>query len=184
LPPGDYLKIEWKDFAKGEEWLKRQSDHLFALDTTEEMPVIILNQGIHGLYQILNNKSNSGRIAAIRDATFYLIVHQVWSSLLAETLTSLSETLTGLSEATMGDEDNIDMALDELPDWQQRVIIDWAPNLYPEQNADESVSLLMSALRQNNWSRDLLCKRLPEAIQRRYRTWSGFTGLIREVSTQ
>ena len=177
LPPGDYLKIIWKDFAESEEWLRRQSDHLFALDITEEIPVIILNQGIHGAYQVLNNKSNSGRIASIRDATFYMIIHQVWSSLLAETLTSLSET-------RMGDEDNVDLVLDELPGWQQGVIIDWAPKLYPEQNADESLSLLISAIRQNNWSRDLLYKRLPEAIQRQYRTWSGFTGLIQEVGTQ
>jgi hypothetical protein len=174
LPPGDYLKIIWKDFAESEEWLRRQSDHLFALDITGETPVIVLNQGIHGAYQVLNNKSNSGTIARIRDATFYMIVHQVWSSLIAEALINLSET-------RLGDEDNVDLVLDEISGWQQGVIMDWAPKLYPEQNADESLPVLISAVRQDNWSRELLYRRLPEAIQKQYRTWSGFTGLIQEV---
>lgn len=96
----------------------------------------------------------------------------------------LAEALISLSETKMGDEDNIDLALDELLGWQQGVIKDWAPKLYPEQNVDESLSLLISAVRQNDWPRDLLYKRLPEAIQRQYRTWSGFGGLIQEVGTQ
>lgn len=176
MPPGDYLRIIWKDFAKSEEWLQRQSNHLFALDTSEEIPVVVLNQGVPNAYQVLNNRASSGRIAQIRDATFYMIVHQVWSSLIAETLVNISAT-------RMGDEENIDLLLDELPEWQQALIMDWAPKLYTEEDADESLTSLVSSIRAGNRSRDLIYRRLPEAIQRQYGTWRGFRGLVQEVGT-
>lgn len=176
LPPGDYLRIIWKDFATSEEWLQQQRNHLFALDTSGEIPLIVLNQGTPHAYQVLNSKANSGRIAQIRDATFYMIVHQVWSSLIAE-------TLVNIYDARMGDEENIDLLLDELPPWQQALLMDWVPKLYPEEDVDESLSRLISAIRGGNWSRDLLYRRLPEAIQRQYGTWRGFTGLVQEVGT-
>lgn len=176
LPPGDYLRIVWKDFANSEDWLRRQSDHLFALDTSEEIPTLVLNQGISGAYKVLNSRSNSGKIAEIRDATFYMIVHQVWTSLIAEALVNLAEAITG-------DENNTDLILDELPVWQRRIVIDWAPKLYSEENADESLSHLISSIGQGNWSRDLLYTGLPEAIQRQYKTWRGFKGLVQEMGT-
>jgi len=176
LPPGDYLRIIWKDFAESEEWLQRQSNHLFALDTSEEIPVIILNQGVPNAYQIFNNRASSGRIAQIRDATFYMIVHQVWSSLIADTLVNISET-------RMGGEEDIELVLDELPGWQQALITDWLPKLYPEEDPDEALSHLISSIRAGNGSRDLIYKRLPEAIQRQYGTWRGFRGLVQEIGT-
>jgi len=176
MPPGDYLRIIWKDFAESEEWLQRQSNHLFALDTSGELPVVVLNQSVPNAYQVLNNRASSGRIAQIRDATFYMIVHQVWSSLIAETLVNIAET-------RMGDEENMDLVLDELPEWQQVLIMDWAPKLYTEEDADESLPRLISSIKAGNWSRDLVYKRLPEAIQRQYGTWRGFRGLVQEVGT-
>ncbi len=177
LPPGDYISIVWKDFAVSEEWLQRQHDHLFAVDTSGEVPVVLLNQGLPQAYQVLNSGANSGTIARIRDATFYMIVHQVWSSLLAETLVSISET-------RMGDEESIDLVLDELPPWQRALFMDWAPKLCPEEDVAEAPSRLISAIRTGAWSCDLLYRRLPEAIQRQYGTWRGFRGLVQELGTQ
>lgn len=177
LPPGDYIAIAWKDFSVSEEWLQRQRDHLFAVDTSGEIPVILLNQGVPQAYQVLNSGANSGTIARIRDATFYMIVHQVWSSLLAETLVSISET-------RLGDEESIDLVLDELPPWQQALFMDWAPKLCPEEDVAEAPSRLISAIRTGTWSRDLLYRRLPEAIQRQHGTWRGFRRLVQELGNQ
>lgn len=178
LPPGDYLRVAWRDFAGSEEWLQRQCDHLFAVDAATDIPVVILNQGVPHAYQVLTSRANSGRIAQIRDAAFYMIVHQVWSALIADALVRMSET-------RMGDEENTALALDELPPWQRRLLMDWAPKLYPEEDVEDALPrLIATTMRAGDWSRDLLYRRLPEAIQRQYRTWRGFRGLVQELESQ
>jgi len=179
LPPGDHLRIIWKDFAKSEEWLQRQRNHLFALETSsDDIATVILNQGVPHAYQVLSSTASSGKIARIRDATYYLIVHQVWSLLIAETLFNIAKT-------RMGDEEKIDLVLDELPAWQQSLLRDWAPKLYHEEDGidDALSSLISTTIRAGGDWRDLLYRRLPEAIQRQYRTWQVFSGLVQEVAT-
>lgn len=177
VPPGDYLNIKWIDFRTSAPWLQRQQDNLFAMDTSQEVPTILLNQGVPNLYQVLRSRATSGKVAQIRDATFNVIVHQVWSSLLGEGLVSLFQLVHN------GEEEDVNLSLDQLPEWQKRILVHWAPKLYSEEHADESLSKLISNLRLENWQRDLFYMRVPEAIQKQYQTWKGFQGLVKGVDS-
>lgn len=176
LPPGDYLNVVWEDFHNGPQWLRRQQDHLFAVDASTDPPILLLNQGVPHAYEVLNSTATSGRSASIRDATYSMIVHQVWSSILAEALVTVAETQNG-------DADDASLVLEELPTWKKAVIVDWAPRLYPEEDADNALSRLTASVKAGNWSRDVLQRRLPEAIQRHHTTWRSFHHMVREVDS-
>lgn len=172
---GDYLEIRWKRFSEGEEWLRRQAANLFAIDILQLRPVLLLNSEIPNAVAILDNNSNTGRGARIRDIIFRTIVHQVWSSLLSITLAELSKYIGFTADET--DES----PLEQLQPWQKRILEDWAPKLYSDGEPTDALSRLINAMQETSSSFELLAVRIPEAIQRDYDTVQAFQGLVREV---
>jgi hypothetical protein len=172
LPPGDRIQVCWEEFSRSDDpWLRAHRDNLFALSTAGERPVIYLNREIPGAVTILSSLGTRGRKARIRDATHFMIAHQVWSSLLAMTLTDLAATDRELSaEERLGD----------LRDWQRRMLIDWSRYLYPDEDAQTALERLVAAAGDPVQTGEVM-RRLPNAIQDRFRTFRGFEGLAQEI---
>jgi hypothetical protein len=123
-PPGGYLDVEFEDFRESGSPLRRSRPKvLVAIDVTGEFPKLWLNSGIPNLQEVMNTRARRGARARIRDAMFQSVTSQVWTSLLFMSLGSLASAI----------EDGVDAqaALDELVDWQKRVIHFWAPKIYP-----------------------------------------------------
>lgn len=164
-PQKDIIKIRWKKF---EEPKKSQ---LFMLEPSAPQPSLWLNADAEGLYDILNSRALRGWNPAIAEHTGYLIAHQVWTSLLASTISHLAETgqLDGLPDMT------------ELLEWERMVLDDWIEALFPDQRREEAFKLLLDSVRYHHFREELLVSRVPQAIQARLSTASGFQHLVRET---
>jgi len=167
FPPGSSLKVEWADFSN-EPGLDPK--HLFALRERDGQPVILLNQAFPEAVAVLESKGTHGPKARVRDATYQMIVHQGWSSLLATALDSLAEADEGATA---------EEALSEIKGWEERVLRPWAPYLIPE--SESALDDLYAQIHRPGFVTELLVQRLPDAIQRRFKTYNGFDGLVRDV---
>lgn len=175
-PPGGQLRVRWEDFASSSShWRRQHAGDLFALDTTEDPPVIFLNLGIPQAYPVLQSAGTRGPKARIRDATYSMIVHQVWSSLLSIALAELAATSVTPGEEDQDPEDR----LGQIADWQQGIIRDWSSYLYPDRDPESALQELVLAADAPGSMTDVM-SRLPNAIQMRLRTVRGFQGLVRE----
>lgn len=175
-PPGGQLQVRWEDFARSSSrWRRQHAGDLFALDTTEDPPVILLNIGIPRAYPVLQSAGTRGPKARIRDAAYAMIVHQVWSSLLSIAIVELAAISSAPGEDYRDPEDR----LRQIPDWQQGIIRDWSNYLYPDRDPESALQQLVSAADDPRSMTDVM-SRLPNAIQTRLRTVQGFQGLVRE----
>jgi hypothetical protein len=167
FPPGGNLKVEWTDFA-AEPGLDPK--HLFAIRERGGEPVILLNQGFPEAVSVLESKGTHGAKARVRDATYQMIVHQGWSSLLSTALKSLLEAE---SESTAEE------AVSEIGGWQERILRSWAPHLMPD--SDDPFDDLYRKIDRAGFLPDLLIRQIPDSIQARFKTYNGFDGLVRDV---
>lgn len=161
----DIIKIKWKKFEEPQKF------QLFMLEHSAPQPRLWLNADAEGLYDILNSPAVRGWNHAIAEHTGYLIAHQVWTSLLASTISHLAET---------GQPDGLpDMT--ELLEWERMVLDDWIEALFPDQRREEAFNLLLASVRHHHFREELLVSRVPQAIQARLSTASGFQHLVREA---
>lgn len=168
-PPSEYLPARWADF-EAVAWLRPFANNLFALSIEDSQPELLLNQRIPGAVSVLESKAMRGPEARIRNATYYMIAHQVWSSLIASVLDRLA-SLAHDGEPDLGD----------LLSWERGVVREWAPLLLHEEPRDQATSILLERIGQAGFRQELLIVRLPTAIQAHVRTFRGFEGLVREV---
>lgn len=147
LPPGGRLDIHWTSFSEGNERLRRDRKHLFALEYTD-LPKLLLNEDVPRAKLILSNRGTRGRHPRIRDVTFMQIAHQVWSSLLASSLVAL--------RSVPGSDGDLDAnaLLEEIPEaWRAAVLRDWARFLFPEMgDQDGAVDRLVEEVRAGHGS--------------------------------
>ena len=173
---GHHLEVTWTSFSQGDPWLRRHAASLFAIRPTDP-PVLLLNEdAMPGVRPVLDSRGTTGIRARARDATFNMIVHQVWSSLIAEAVHDLSVSVT-VDDEDMQTED----PLASLPAFQAGVLHLWAPLLFPEGNRADALTELLAVLRSGN-SAEILLRRLPNAIQERMQTPGALRGLIREMT--
>jgi hypothetical protein len=161
----DIIKIKWKKFEES------QKSQLFMLEHSAPLPRLWLNANAEGLYDILNSRTTRGWNPAIAEHTGYLIAHQVWTSLLASTISHLAET------------GQLDRQPDitELLEWERMILDDWIESLFPDQSKEEALNLLVHSVRHHYFREELLVSRIPQAIQTKLSTVNGFQHLVREV---
>ncbi len=175
-PPGGQLRVRWEKFSTSpSRWRREHADNLFALDTTGDLPVVFLNSAVSQAYPVLQSSGTRGRRARIRDATYSMIVHQVWSSLLAIALAELAQSMSLSEEESLDPETR----LEQIPTWQQSILRDWSTYLYPDRDPESALEELVSAGGDARKTGDVM-SRLPNAIQKRLRTVRGFEGMVRE----
>jgi hypothetical protein len=168
--PGDHLEVRWERFSIT---ARAPKEHLFALDVSGERPVIYLNEDVQALRNVLDSTGTRGAKARIRDAINFMVAHQVWTSLLGIALADLAEAYRG------GPDNEPEDQLQDLVEWEKRVLRDWLPSLYPDQTEHQRlISLVKDSSRPDGW-RHLMC-RVPQAVQDRLRTYRGFEGLLRD----
>lgn len=173
-PPGDRLEVEWENFAdSGNPWRRRNANSIFALEITGERPRVFLNSGIPRAVDILGSAGTHGTKARIRDATNYMVAHQVWSSLVATALSSVAAVARSDQEMSTGD------LLGEIREWEACVLQDWSRHLYPDRDDQLALQTLVSAA-SDPVEMQVVMTLLPNAIQERFRTFRGFQGLVRE----
>ena len=174
VPPGAFLEIKWQNFKEGDEWFRARQDHLFALKVSDSAPVIYLNEAIANARPVLDSQGTHGVKGRIRDASYFMIVHQAWSSLIASALSHL---------ARMYADQSYDDRLNGLPQWEAIVLEDWGPYLYPATDKGSAIDQIIEAVQNQIALDELVTERLPTAIQTRFLTTRGFEGLVAEVLT-
>jgi hypothetical protein len=174
-PPGDHLEVVWEDFRTSpDSWRKRHQDNIFALDLLSgERPVIRLNSGLPNLRSVLNNSASHGRAARIRDSTNFMIAHQGWTSLISAAMAAVRDAHEVSNERPLRE------LLDELVEWEKKVLEDWSRPIFSEHNADESLDKMLTACCDAQGAQSVMA-RVPNAIQARLNTMRGFVGLVRD----
>lgn len=172
-PVGGLINLKWENFNDSQrEFLKQQPENLFAVDDLQDPPVVYLNSGLEGATATLNSKATHGPQARMRDAYYGTITHQVWSSLLTTALIALSERLADTEP---------EEALAELMAWQRAAITEWAPRFYSTLTKADALGALYESLGRQSWEREILLRRLPEAIQRFVQTGKRFAKAAKEA---
>ena len=173
-PPGDQLEVRWESFVDSANPARRRNaSSIFALETGGERPVVFLNSGVPRAVDVLGSAGTRGTKARIRDATNFMIAHQVWSSLLATALARVAATKR--SDGQLDTED----LLGEAGDWEARVLRDWSRHLYPDMDPQGALESLLGAAGDAAETQAIM-DYLPNAVQERFRTYRGFQGLVRE----
>lgn len=163
---GDALEIRWEDFDADGGLIDGQ---LFTL-RLEDRPVIILNSAIPSAYSILSSKGTHGASARIRDVIFAQIVHQAWSSILSHCFLEVSRH---------DDDSEAETILAELDEWEAQVIRAWAPEfIASEKDPEAAARALIEDIRGTGSL--VLLHQLPEVIQGKCNTISGFNGLLKD----
>jgi hypothetical protein len=178
LPPGSTLELWWESFEESNDPLRRRHpEHLFALDLSRERPAIVLNKGFSGAVDVLMNENTQGRRARIRDATFYMIAHQVWTSLLGTAFAALQQVSSETPDLDPRE------WLEGLEDWQKRAVRDWSGYIFDEEDDIETaLDRLLHEARTSDGVSNLMT-RLPSAIQHRLRTYRGFASLVAGIQS-
>lgn len=176
VPPGEHIEVAWEKFSESPDpWLNSHADNIFALNLEALLPKISLNEEISGAKTIFSSMGTTGTHARIRDASFHMIVHQAWSSIVSTAFSAL----TGIRRNYDDSEPVPDLILAELIDWQQRILRDWSRYLYPEHDASTALEMLVDTAGKENGNAEIM-GRLPNAIQTRLRTYRGYEGLVKE----
>jgi hypothetical protein len=177
-PPhgGKHLKTEWENFTESNDlWRRRHCEQLFALDTKTDVPTLYLNSAFPGARRVLENDAPHGGVARARDATYFMIVHQVWTGLMSTALTAISPYNMENSEMSA------DEKLAEIKGWQAGILREWSPLLYPELESDEALQRTVEAGGDLVNTFDLM-GRVPNAIQARFSTHLGYQKLWEALS--
>jgi hypothetical protein len=171
VPAGGFLQIEWDNFRDSANHQRHtHPQHLYMLDTRGETPVLWLNEAIPDFKNVMHTRAPRGGNLRVRDAMFDTIVSQVWTS-----LASLAFARLAIEMARNEDSDEDPVGL--LPEWNQRVINFWAPQLY-DGTRDQAIEQVIEAASEPGEFADL-CDRLATAVQNQARTGHAFRGLIR-----
>lgn len=176
-PLGDRLDVQWENFAESTNFRRRaHPDHLFDLDTsTGERPIIYCNSGLRALRAILNSRAPHGKVASIRDATNYMIAHQVWSSLLSIALAEVAR-----AGAKALEDASVEEILDTVGgDWQRRILRDWSRWLYPGETAEAALEKVVVGAGSPEVVEEIMTL-LPHAIQKRFLTFRGHEKLVNQ----
>ena len=177
-PPGRSIDVEWIDFRE-EPGLSRHPSSLFSLALSDGRPRILLNTAVERAVPVLTSNARTGARARVRDATFHLVVHQVWTSLLGHAAAALG-AVVARTEPVPDPDVGWEEVLAELMDWQQQVLRDWAPHLYWEVSRGDALDHLIEGALDGTLS-ELITERLPHAIQDRFGTTKGFSGLVNQL---
>lgn len=168
---GDNLPVTWIKFSERPD-LRSNLEHLFAVDPGNP-PELLLNSDVDQLSEVLDNKGTHGVKPRIRDAVFMQIAHQVWTSLLSTALASM-EDQAAPAMAT-GEE-----VLEELAPWEAAVIRRWASDLFPGQDAESLLDVVLEEVTGPNVS-ELHLVRIPRAVQKKMETYKSFDGLVKDT---
>ncbi len=126
IPPGKAMRVDWVNFKTSQDArLNKTPDSLYFLDLDQDMPILYLNEDIQDFKAVLTKPGHTGSAAAIRDTLFRSIAQPVWLTL-------------ALVSATSHHEDE-----SERPEWQQSVLKQIAPRIYPEESAEVAVEKLL-----------------------------------------
>ena len=172
VPPGGFLDIRFENFKEsGNAARSANPGLLYMLDTNQETPILWLNEAIDEFKSIMLTRAPRGGNLRVRDAMFDTIVSQVWTA-----LASIAFSRLALEAQAMVDGDEAD-PVEALPDWHQRVINFWAPQLFDGSRA-EAIEQVVDAATDPQVVADLW-DRLSLAVQKQARTGHAFRGLVR-----
>ncbi len=171
---GDGISVSWISFKDPKfEWLNdRYSNQIYAIDPTKDhdLPKLYLNKDIdRSLINILENTSNQPSFkTASRDLFFQTIGNGVLAELLTSSFIKFRENYLGIN----GDEvslDNAKEAREGLHQWQQTLIENYLPFIFPDLDEKEFDDNLTDIIVSNS-KFNLFLRRLPNIIQEALKT--------------
>ena len=166
--PGGALNSRWLDFSQSENVeLRRRADCVWHLDLTNaESPELLLNEGVPKLRTTLEVESKTGRSARVRDS----LIHSILQSAINEMAVYVLANASG------------EMELDELPDWQRKLLLALA-------RKDETASEELVAARWlNSWQDPAqtsgVLAELSMSVQRHLNLYHSSQYLVQSVETE
>jgi len=167
--PGGALNSEWRDFSKDEkEELRNRDDCVWYLDLTDpESPRLLLNECVPSLRSALEVSQKTGRPARVRDA----LIHSILQSVLIE----LAVFVLGGAR---------DMDLDDLPDWQQKLLTSLArrnDSSTVEVKAEEWIRVWGATNGSDHW---LVLRDVTTAVQRHLNLYHSSEHLVKSVERE
>lgn len=172
-PAGGYLDIRFENFAEStSDALNQVPEQLYSLDAGRDVPILWLNSGVEGFESALSTKARRGSPRRLRDAMYDTIVSQVWTSLAAMAFTALAVKIGEFAAA--GDDSD---PLEELSEWNQRVITFWATKIFPMAKP-EALEKVKHGVVDAKLLPDLY-RGLAREVQKQAATREAFTGLVR-----
>jgi len=118
---GNFLKIKWRKF---EEHFPSAKHNMFRLETDPSL-VLYLNSSVDGLYSLLTT-AKRGMRRDMKKSIFAMIKMDVWQSLISKATIDLSRALE--VRRSMGDD--LDLAFEDLADWQFKILRHWGPRIH------------------------------------------------------
>lgn len=154
-PSGKYVDLRFKSFRDDPLIPSAEKVAVWRLDATSEEPILWLNQDHASIAKLLTYEGSHGRRARAREVLFDRISASVWTRLF-------------LIAA-----DNVLRAGEELYGWEQSVLDQMLPDLYPDV---ASANIRLERLRQEHDELHVLLGRLDAVLQVRD---GGITNLVR-----
>lgn len=122
---GNFIRVKWVDFEKHYPSIRRNSHHL-VFDSG--VPYLALNSQLTSWRTVMESRGTRGPRASMRDHSYSVIVTDVWSVLLARTLTRLSRIILQREDFDPGipgmDPTN------DLEWWETKMLALWMPRHY------------------------------------------------------
>lgn len=180
-PFGGFIRIIWESFsASSADMLRNQPSSLFALNPAKDPPELYLNKDVEMAFEILDSKGTRGKKARIRDLTFQVIVHEVWSSLLGDVLLELREEMNSHTSA-----EPFELADTEMPAWKENIIKEWALKVCSDgQTTERAVEELFNVLGEPGGWGEIMMARVPRVLQEEHKLSDVFRNLVRETRDQ
>jgi hypothetical protein len=117
---GNYLDIQYRSFAHDPTLPASRQAALYRLELEREDPILYLNSDHERVRAALDSKGTTGRRARMRDLVFERVAVGVWSQLIVRAAARLVED----GELVYA--------------WEQAVLEQWLPRLYPDQIDDDA----------------------------------------------
>jgi hypothetical protein len=156
LPHGSFIQVEWEDFSNSGGDLANFSNSFFHLDQTGTNPKLLLNQAVSNeLYKIMEFGGHGHEKALVRDTIFSFIAMSVMQTMLQDIARQLNGDADGAPPAD----------IENLREWQRRLIEDLAADLYPEYPEDDALQHLLHTVCSEDGLSELIRLRIPLANQ-------------------
>lgn len=168
---GNFIRVKWVDFDKHYPSIRRNSHHLVF---DGGVPYLALNSQLTSWRTVMESKGTRGQRASIREHSYSVIVTDVWSILLARTLTRLGRVILQRE-----DFDPEIPGLDPINDlewWEAKMLALWMPRHYRIGAGDNWKQKLFDDVR----SGGLQHHQLSATIQRHADLGDAFEGVVQK----
>lgn len=143
LHSGTALPFEWKSFSsEADPELNTRKNHMcFLRYYGDNLPTVLMNRDMGQDFEDLLQNTQSGVRLRSQQAVEGILQMQIWNSVLMAAINSYQDEMkSNDNDATGEDGEDYNFTLQDMsPGWQRDLLIEWAPQLFPDVSDHETV---------------------------------------------